>query len=54
MDPVVIAAIAMLAVWGVATVFFEAPGWVHLLLTVGLFLLLWRIVTRKAARPKHE
>lgn len=46
MDPVLIAAIAMLAVWGVATAFFEAPGWVHLLLTVGVFLLVWRIVTR--------
>jgi Flp pilus assembly protein TadB len=54
MDPVIIAAIAMLAVWGVATVFFEAPGWVHLLLTVGLFLLLWRIATRNAAKNNRE
>jgi hypothetical protein len=54
MDPVVIAAIAMLAVWGVDNVFFEAPGWVHLLLTVGLFLLLRRIVTRNAARRSRE
>jgi hypothetical protein len=49
MDPIIVAAIAMLAVWGVATVFFDAPWWAPLLLTVGLFLLLWRIVTRKAA-----
>jgi hypothetical protein len=54
MDLVVIAAIAMLAVWGVAIVFFEAPGWMHVLLTVGLFLLLWRIATRNAAKRDHE
>ena len=54
MDPVVIAAIAMLAVWGVATVFFEAPWWAPPLLTVGLFLLLRRIVTRNAARRSRE
>jgi hypothetical protein len=54
MDPVVVAAIAMLTVWGIAIVFFEAPGWVHLLLTVGLFLLVWRIATRNAAKSSHE
>ena len=46
MDPVLIAAVAMLVAWGVATVFFDAPGWVHLFLTVGVFLLLYRIATK--------
>jgi uncharacterized membrane protein len=50
MDPLLIAAISMLVVWGVATVFFEAPGWVHLLLTLGVFLLVWRIVARRTAK----
>jgi len=54
MDIGIIAAVAMLLVWGVATVMFTAPGWVHLLLTFGIFLLVWRIVKlgeRRAPRP---
>ena len=39
-------ALAMLAVWAVLTFSFEAPGWVHLLLTVGVFLLIYSIVVR--------
>ncbi len=41
-----ISAIAMLVVWAVGTFAFAAPGWIHLLLTVGLSLLIWRIVAR--------
>ena len=41
-----IAAIAMLVVWAVGTFAFAGPGWLHLLLTVGLSVLIWRIVTR--------
>lgn len=48
MDVWMIAAIAMLVVWGVGTFAFAAPGWIHLLLTVGLSVLIWRIVTRGA------
>lgn len=54
MDAVLIAAVAILAAWGVATVFFDAPGWMHLFLTVGVFLLLYRIATKprkKDTRP---
>ena len=43
-----IAAIAMLVVWGIGTFAFAGPGWIHLLLTVGLSVLIWRIVVRKA------
>jgi hypothetical protein len=46
MDLGIIAAIAMLVVWAVATFAFEAPGYVHILLTAGVFLLIWRIVAR--------
>ena len=49
MDLGIFAAVAMLVVWGIATAFFDAPGWVHLLLTAGVFLLVWRIVARSAA-----
>ena len=46
MDLGIVVAIAMLVVWAVATFIFEAPGWVHLLLTAGVFLLIYRIVVR--------
>ncbi len=48
MDPVIILSVVMLIVWAVGT-WFEAPGWIHLLLTAGVFLLIWRIVTRPPA-----
>ena len=46
MDLGIIAALAMLVLWAVATFVFEAPGYIHLLLTAGMFLLIWRIVVR--------
>ena len=46
MDVWMIAAIAMLVVWAAGTFAFEAPGWIHLLLTLGVSLLIWRIVVR--------
>ena len=39
-------ALVMLAVWAVATFAYEAPGWVHMLLTIGVFLLIYSIVVR--------
>ena len=38
-------AITVLVLWGVAT-WLEAPGWVHLLLTAGVFLLIYGTVVR--------
>jgi len=46
MDLGIVAALAMLAVWALGTFVYEAPGWIHLLLSVGLFVLMWRIVVR--------
>ncbi|HEX3158114.1 MAG TPA: hypothetical protein VHQ45_06330 [Gemmatimonadaceae bacterium] len=46
MDLGILGAIAMLIAWGVATLRFDAPGWSGALLTVGVFLLVWRIVVR--------
>ena len=51
MDIGIIAAIAMLIVWAAGTFFFDAPGFIHALLTGGVFLLIWRIVVRSNARP---
>jgi hypothetical protein len=46
MDLGIVAALAMLVVWAVGTFRFDAPGWIHALLTGGVFLLIWRIVVR--------
>jgi hypothetical protein len=46
MDIGIIAGVGMLVVWAVGTFAFEAPGWIHLLLSVGVFLIIYRIVVR--------
>ena len=44
--------ILMLVGWGVWTfAFAPAPGWVHMLLTAGVFLLIWAIVARGDVPP---
>ena len=52
MDLGIIAAVAMLVVWAIGTFAFEAPGWVHFLLTAGVFLLIQRIVARGTPAPR--
>ena len=34
----------MLIAWAVVTFAYDGPGWVHFLLSLGMFLLIWRIV----------
>jgi uncharacterized membrane protein len=46
MDIGIIAAIAMLLVWAVVAFTTSAPGWIHILLTMGVSLLIYRIVVR--------
>ena len=46
MDLGILAAIAMLVVWAVVTFTTSAPGWIHILLTMGMSLLIYRIVVR--------
>jgi hypothetical protein len=46
MDFGIIAAIVMLAIWAFVTYTPTAPGCIHILLTVGMFLLIYRIVIR--------
>ena len=43
--------LVMLAVWALVTFAFEAPGWVHALLTAGVFLLIYSIVVRDTPAP---
>jgi hypothetical protein len=45
-DPILLLSAVILAIWGVGT-WFDGPGWIHLLLTAGVFLLVWRVVTKK-------
>ncbi|MEA3247002.1 MAG: hypothetical protein U9Q74_12675 [Gemmatimonadota bacterium] len=45
LDPIIVLSVVMLAVWAAGT-WFDGPGWIHLLLTAGVFLLVWRIATR--------
>ena len=54
MDPIIIAAVAILAIWAGVTFTTAAPGWIHLLLTAGMFLLIWRIVTRPSKSGKNS
>ncbi len=46
MDLGLLGAIALLVAWALGTWFAEPPGAFHLLLTGGVFLLLWRIIVR--------
>lgn len=47
MDLWIVAAIVMLVAWGALTFMTEAPGYVHLLLTFGVFIVIWRMVVNK-------
>jgi uncharacterized membrane protein len=46
MDLGIIAAIVMLVIWAFVTFTTTAPGWIHILLTLGVFLLIYRIIVR--------
>lgn len=39
-------AIALLALWAFAALVMNGPGWVHGFLTLGVFLVIYRIVVR--------
>lgn len=52
MDAGLFGAIVMLVVWVVGTFFYDAPGWINLFLSGGVFLLIWRIVARPARKPR--
>lgn len=45
-------AILMLVFWAVMTFAFSGPGWVHLFLSLGVFLLIWRIVSGSGKRER--
>jgi len=49
MDLGILAAIALLVIWAIGALVLQGPGWLHLLLTIGVTLLIYRIVARNAA-----
>jgi uncharacterized membrane protein len=49
MDLGILAAIALLVIWAVGALVMQGPGWLHLLLTIGVTLLIYRIVARRSA-----
>ena len=46
MDLGILGAIALLVIWAVGALVMQGPGWIHLLLTLGVSLLIYRIVAR--------
>lgn len=48
MDLGLLAGIAMIVIWAIATFIYSAPGWIHALLSVGLFVVIWRIAARSS------
>ncbi len=50
--PYTLAALALLVVWGIATVFYQAPGWIHLLLTAGVALWVYGVAKPKVTEKK--
>lgn len=39
-------AILMLVFWAIVTFAFDGPGWIHIFLSLGVFLLIWGVVER--------
>ena len=52
MDLGIIIAIVMLIVWAIGALVMQGPGWIHLLLTAGVSLLIYRIVVRTSGPAK--
>jgi predicted phage tail protein len=50
MDVRILGALALLVIWAIAAIVLEGPGWVHLLLTIGVSLLVYGVVTRGSPR----
>ena len=50
--PYTLAAVALTIVWGIAVVRFDAPGWIHLLLSAGVALWVYGIVRPKPAEKR--
>ena len=54
MDLRILGALALLLIWAIAALVLEGPGWVHLLLTIGVSLLIYGIVVRTSSRDSGK
>jgi hypothetical protein len=54
MDIGLLAGIVMLILWVAGTFFLDAPGWINLLLSAGMFIVIWRIVVRGTKATTHK
>jgi hypothetical protein len=54
MDVALLVAIVMLVLWAAGTFFLDAPGWINLLLTAGVFILIWRAVVRDSEKTTKK
>lgn len=46
MDLGLLIGVALIVIWAIGALIYDGPGWIHLLLTVGVFVVIWRIVVR--------
>ena len=53
MDLRIIGAIVLLIMWAIGALVMQGPGWIHLLLTVGVSLLIFRIVVSTSGESKR-
>ncbi len=53
MDLGIIVAVIVLIVWAVGALVMQGPGWIHLLLTLGVSLLIYRIVVSTSGESKR-
>jgi hypothetical protein len=49
MDLGILSALVLIAIWAVLALGFGGPGWIHLLLTVGVATFIWRVAARSNA-----
>ena len=54
MDFGLLGAVTLLVIWAIAALVLQGPGWVHLLLTVGVTLLIYRIVVRSTSVTRQD
>jgi hypothetical protein len=54
MDLLTIAGLAMLVLWAAGTFAFEAPGIIHLFLTLGVFFVILGTVKRTSKKQKPK
>ncbi len=52
MDLGILGAIVLLVIWAYVALVLQGPGWIHLLLTVGVSLLIYRIVVRGSSKKQ--